>query len=140
MSVQQVEGSEQDGVVRGSVRTWLRWDALVMFVVAIAGFFTQGQPWWLIPVILFLPDLFMVGYLANTRLGAFAYNLGHSYALPAITCIGGLVGHQPLAVAIGALWFAHIGMDRVAGYGLKYPDSFAHTHLTWLKQRASRGA
>ncbi|HEY2386937.1 MAG TPA: DUF4260 family protein, partial [Candidatus Binatia bacterium] len=30
----------------------------------------------------------------------------------------------------GALiWLAHIGMDRLLGYGLKYPTSFHHTHL-----------
>jgi hypothetical protein len=27
------------------------------------------------------------------------------------------------------MWFAHIGMDRAIGYGLKYPTAFGDTHL-----------
>ena len=27
------------------------------------------------------------------------------------------------------LWFAHIGMDRALGYGLKYDTDFEGTHL-----------
>ncbi len=123
-----------DGTVHGGPLRWLRLDGLVVLALAIVLFFTQDKPWWLIPVILFLPDLFMVGYLGNTRIGAFAYNLGHTYVLPAVVVSVGLWQHQGLVVAIGLLWFAHIGMDRFAGYGLKYQDSFAHTHLGWIGQ------
>jgi len=41
----------------------------------------------------------------------------------------GAVGHHPLTLALGLLWLAHIGMDRLARYGLKYDVSFQHTHL-----------
>jgi hypothetical protein len=30
--------------------------------------------------------------------------------------------------------FAHIGADRLLGYGLKYGDNFQHTHLGQLGQ------
>jgi hypothetical protein len=36
---------------------------------------------------------------------------------------------QPLLLALGLIWLAHIGMDRLLGYGLKYADHFQHTHL-----------
>jgi hypothetical protein len=29
-------------------------------------------------------------------------------------------------------WAFHVAVDRALGYGLKYPDSFAHTHLGWI--------
>jgi len=32
-------------------------------------------------------------------------------------------------VAISLIWIAHIGIDRVLGYGLKYPTAFKDTHL-----------
>jgi hypothetical protein len=38
-------------------------------------------------------------------------------------------GMRKLGAALGLLWLAHIGMDRAFGFGLKYPDSFRHTHL-----------
>ena len=41
----------------------------------------------------------------------------------------GAVGHHPLTLALVLLWFAHIGMDRLARYGLKYDAGFQHTHL-----------
>jgi hypothetical protein len=34
-----------------------------------------------------------------------------------------------LAVQIALIWGAHIGADRMLGYGLKYPTAFKHTHL-----------
>jgi hypothetical protein len=30
---------------------------------------------------------------------------------------------------IAIIWLAHIGMDRVVGYGLKYSAGFGFTHL-----------
>ena len=35
-------------------------------------------------------------------------------------------------VALGLVWLAHIGSDRLLGYGLKYSDDFQRTHLGWL--------
>ncbi|MEF9606012.1 DUF4260 family protein, partial [Paracoccus sp. PXZ] len=32
-------------------------------------------------------------------------------------------------IAGGGLWLAHVGFDRVLGYGLKLPSGFRDTHL-----------
>jgi hypothetical protein len=37
--------------------------------------------------------------------------------------------NAPVGVNIALIWFAHIGIDRALGYGLKYPDAFKHTHF-----------
>jgi hypothetical protein len=42
--------------------------------------------------------------------------------------------HGPLILALGLVWLAHVGFDRLLGYGLKYGDNFQHTHLGWLGQ------
>ena len=49
----------------------------------------------------------------------------------------GVIADSNLALSIGIIWFGHIGMDRLVAFGLKYPDSFGHTHLGW-KGRAGR--
>jgi len=121
-----------DGTVGGGPLRWLRLDGLVLLGGSLALFATTGESWWLVPLVILLPDVFMVGYLGGTRVGAFAYNLGHTYAAPAVVVGAGLVVDSDLAVALGLLWFGHIGMDRVAGYGLKYDDAFGHTHLGWI--------
>jgi hypothetical protein len=85
---------------------------------------------WLWFVVLFLwPDLLMAGYLANVKLGASLYNLAHTEALPLILA-GVAVGlHRTDLTAFALIWLAHIGLDRMLGFGLKYPTFFKDTHL-----------
>jgi len=66
-------------------RIWLRVEALVLLVGTLLVFSTTGQPWWLVPALVLLPDLAWAGYLGGTRLGAFLYNAAHSTPLPAVT-------------------------------------------------------
>ncbi|MFN2487867.1 MAG: DUF4260 family protein [Acidimicrobiia bacterium] len=40
-----------------------------------------------------------------------------------------LLGGPLSALATGSIWLAHIGCDRLLGYGLKFPNAFTHTHL-----------
>jgi hypothetical protein len=40
-----------------------------------------------------------------------------------------LSGEAGLPVQIALIWAAHIGVDRLLGYGLKYPTAFRDTHL-----------
>jgi hypothetical protein len=35
-------------------------------------------------------------------------------------------------IKVALIFLAHSTFDRVAGYGLKYFDSFDHTHLGWV--------
>ena len=118
-----------DGTVTGTPRRWLRLEAVTLLAGALIAYSTTNQPWWLIPLILLVPDVVMVGYLGGTRLGAVTYNLAHSTPLPAAVIALGWFQHEPLVLAFGLVWLAHIGMDRALGYGLKYNDHFQHTHL-----------
>jgi hypothetical protein len=36
---------------------------------------------------------------------------------------------RPALLAVALIWIAHIGFDRLLGYGLKYISDFKHTHL-----------
>lgn len=75
------------------------------------------------------PDLFMVGYLKDSRLGALVYNVGHSYFMAA-GCLA-LWWYLDVAAGlpIGIIWAGHIAMDRMMGYGLKLVSGFKDTHL-----------
>ena len=120
-----------DAVV-GLPRVILRIEGVTLFAASIAGFAQQGMSWWVYPALLLVPDIFMIGYLRDTRIGAIIYNVGHSYPAAAIVTMMGLLGSSKTTVAVGAIWFGHIGWDRMFGYGLKYTDSFKHTHLGML--------
>jgi Domain of unknown function (DUF4260) len=88
---------------------------------------------WLLFAVLFLtPDLFMLGYLANPRIGAATYNLVHTLFLPVLLFLIAFQTHRPLLQAIAIIWTSHIAADRLLGYGLKYPAHFKDTHLQHL--------
>jgi hypothetical protein len=85
---------------------------------------------WLLFAILFLtPDLSMLGYLVNPRLGAATYNLVHTLTLPLALLLASYVEHWHLPTELALIWTAHIALDRLLGYGLKYPTFFKDTHL-----------
>jgi hypothetical protein len=91
---------------------------------------------WLLFAILFLtPDLFMLGYLVNTRLGAATYNLAHTLTLPFALLLASYLEHWRLTTALTLIWMAHIAFDRLLAYGLKYPSDFKDTHLQHIPSR-----
>lgn len=130
----------QQGAVLGVPKLVLRLEGLTVFALSIWLFGVQGEQWWLYPVLLLVPDVFMLGYLRNTKLGSISYNVGHAYPLAAILIAGGFVFGSSLSVALGAIWFGHIGCYRMLGYGLKYGTSFKHTHLGDLNKPKSSTA
>jgi hypothetical protein len=108
----------------------LRIEGAALLVASLFLYGQSGGSWLLFAVLLLAPDLSAAGYLAGTGIGAAIYNFFHSYPLPTVLLAFGLLAPNPLAVQLALIWFAHIGMDRTAGYGLKYPTAFKHTHLS----------
>jgi hypothetical protein len=104
------------------------------FFVVLSVYLNNLLPyeWWLYWAYFFAPDLSMIGYVINTRVGAVIYNIVHHKAV-AIVCY--LAGHylknNELQFA-GLILLGHSSFDRVMGYGLKYSDDFKHTHLGWI--------
>ena len=84
---------------------------------------------WLLALLLLAPDLFMLGYVANPKIGSAAYNLVHTSAAPILLLGVAVVAPLPALEPYTLIWLAHIGMDRMLGFGLKYPTRFRDTHL-----------
>ena len=102
------------------------------FAVLVLSLYFYGYSqfsWVLFFILLLAPDISMLGYLLNNKVGAMLYNLFHTYSLSIGTVICGSVLSNSTVLAIGLIWSAHIGMDRMIGYGLKYPTKFKDTHL-----------
>ena len=121
--------ASSEGVVTGAPRRWLGIEGLVLLAGALTAFGVLGQPWWLVPAGILVPDLAMSGYAAGTRLGAHVYNIAHATPLPAVMLGVAYWQSDRLVMALALVWLAHIGMDRLLGMGLKYGDRFTHTHL-----------
>ena len=116
-------------VVTGTPRLLLRFEGAAVLAAAVAGYAHFGPGWGLFALLFLVPDLSMLGYRAGPRIGAASYTAGHSY-LAALALAGPVAAlAQPLALSLGLIWIAHIGFDRMLGYGLKYGTAFGHTHL-----------
>lgn len=117
------------GAVTGTPRRWLRAEGLAALVTGAGIYLAVGGPWLLLVPFLLAVDVSMAGYLAGPRAGALVYNLAHNQATGLLVLGAGAVsGVTPLVLA-GAVLVGHAGMDRLAGYGLKYPTAFGDTHL-----------
>ena len=111
------------------MKNLLKLEEAFMFGLSIFLFSGLDYAWWWYPLLILAPDLSMIGYLGSTRLGAMTYNLAHHKAVGiSIFILGMVLANQPLQL-MGLILFGHSSMDRMLEYGLKYPDSFEHTHL-----------
>lgn len=110
----------------------LKLEELGQFLLSIILFSQLNYAWWVFPACILLPDLSMIGYLANPKIGAWLYNFFH-HKLVAITIFvfGFWLGNSLLTLA-GVILFGHSAMDRIFGYGLKFDDNFKNTHLGWI--------
>ena len=115
--------------VTGTPRTWLRLEGAALLAAAVVAYQWQLGSWATFALLFLAPDLAMLGYLAGPALGARLYNLAHVEVAPIFLAMYGIgVGrHDVLPYAL--VWLAHIGFDRMIGYGLKYPTRFGDTHL-----------
>lgn len=107
----------------------LRIEEFVMFLLSIYLFSFLDYEWWWFLALFFAPDLSMIGYVVSPKVGAYAYNLFHHKGVAiSIYFIGIYLGVSELQL-VGLILFGHASFDRFLGYGLKYKDSFNHTHL-----------
>lgn len=88
-----------------------------------------GASWWLFAAIWLVPDLSMLGYLGRPCRAARIYNAFHTYVLPGVLALMGLLLHAANVLPVALIWANHIGVDRALGYGLKLSDGFQYTHL-----------
>ena len=110
----------------------LRLEGGVLLGAATTLYNNLGASWWLYAALFLAPDLSFAGYFGGPRVGAIVYNAVHTIIGPLALAIYGVLTHVPLAIDGALIWLAHIGFDHLLGYGLKYDNGFAFTHLGTL--------
>jgi hypothetical protein len=110
-------------------RLLLHAEGVFIFVLTLCFYRAGHYPWWRFAALFLAPDLFMLGYLKDARVGAAAYNLVHTLAAPLLLLLVALLWPSPSSIPGALIWLSHIGFDRMLGYGLKYPTFFKDTHL-----------
>lgn len=124
----------------------LRSEELAQLLFIILVLVMKSAAWWVYLLLFIGPDIGMLGYLVNTRVGAFCYNLTHHKGIGLFLMLLGLaaeVGNMLTNVQsgfflAGLVIYGHSSMDRTLGYGLKFGDHFQHTHLGWIGKLKSQ--
>ncbi len=111
------------------MKTSLKIEECIMFAFGIFLFNTLDFDWWWFPALLLLPDIGMLGYMVNAKVGAITYNFFHHKGMALVVYMLGFYLKNNILQLIGVIVFAHASLDRIFGYGLKYFDAFKNTHL-----------
>lgn len=127
------------------MKTLLRLEEVAQLLFVILVLVMKSVGWWMYLVLFIGPDIGMLGYLVNTRMGAFTYNLTHHKGIGILLMLVGLVAEvtnmltnvQSGFFLAGLIIYGHSSMDRALGYGLKFGDHFQHTHLGWIGKRSA---
>ncbi len=122
------------------MRNLTRFEEFSLGLLALYLFLHLPVAWWLFLALLLAPDISMAGYAINPRAGAVLYNAVHHRAVSVALYIAGGWLAAPWLQAAALILFAHSSFDRALGYGLKYSDSFQHTHLGMIGRSTSAGA
>jgi multisubunit Na+/H+ antiporter MnhB subunit len=110
-------------------RPLLHLESLALTAAALIVYYDQGWGWGTFFLLLFAPDVSFFAFAMNQKVGARVYNVMHWAALPlALAGLGYLVDSGTLA-QIATIWFTHIFLDRILGYGFKYDTGFKDTHM-----------
>ncbi len=107
----------------------LKLEELCMFLFGVYLFTQLHFAWWWFLALILLPDISMIGYLINNKIGAVCYNIVHHKGIALIIYVTGYYLHNEILQLAGVILFAHSLMDRTMGYGLKYFEGFKFTHL-----------
>lgn len=125
------------GGASGGVRLILRIEGLALLALSLWLYQASGFGWGQFALLFLAPDLSFAGYLLGARAGANSYNCAHSTLGPALLIACVFAGHKAF-LPFALIWLAHVGFDRMLGYGLKYASAFGDTHLGKIG-KAARG-
>ena len=110
-------------------RPLLQLEGAAVLIVSLLFYHWNQGSWLQFALLILVPDLSMLGFAANIRVGAITYNAVHTYVGPLLLAGYSFGSHRPAIVSLSLIWIAHIGFDRMIGFGLKYPTRFNDTHL-----------
>jgi hypothetical protein len=89
--------------VSGLPKLLLRLEGAVLLALAVFFYARYSASWWLFAVLFMVPDVEMLGHLANPRVGAVAYNVFHTYLLPSVLVVVGVVTSTEATSSVGVV-------------------------------------
>jgi len=104
------------------MKTLIKLEEVALVFLSIYLFFALNYVWWWFPVLFFVPDLSMIGYLINLKVGASAYNFIHHKAVSISLYLLGSFTQLPVLQLTGLVMFGHSSFDRALGFQLQQTE------------------
>ena len=95
-------------------------------------FYHYPSTWGFFLALFFVPDLSFGVVLISKKAGAISYNVFHHQGILIAVLLLGFFLKNDRIMQVALIFLSHSSFDRIFGYGLKYLDSFDHTHLGWV--------
>ena len=102
-----------------NMKTLLKLEELTLVILSIYLFLALDYAWWWFPLLFFLPDASLLGYVISQRVGTVTYNVIHHKALAVILYLLGRFAQIPALQAAGLVLFGHSSFDRFLGFELQ---------------------
>jgi hypothetical protein len=102
-----------------NMKTLIRLEELTLLVLSFYLFLALDYAWWWFPLLFFVPDVSMIGYLINSKVGIATYNFIHHKALAILIYLFGSFTRLPVLQLAGLVMFGHSSMDRALGFELQ---------------------
>lgn len=112
-----------------TIKNILKLEGAAIFSLSLLFYYFQGFSWWLFACCFLLPDIGIVGYLLNEKIGAWVYNFFHTETSPILLYALAYFLNIPVLMPVCIIWICHINFDRMLGIGLKETAGFKFTHL-----------
>jgi len=111
-------------------RIFMHLDGVALLAGSLIFYANLDFSWGTFALLLLTPDLPLILYGVNQRMASIAYNLVHSLVSPILLVIFSHFTDNTVGIQLSLIWLAHIGMDRVFGYGFKYLGHMKETHFS----------
>ncbi len=111
------------------MKTILKLEEIPQIILGMYLFDKSGYPWWVFAALILTPDISMIGYGINDKVGAILYNIFHHKGLAIMLGMFGWIGYYEVFLLAGIIMYTHSSIDRLFDFGLKQFDGFKYTHL-----------
>lgn len=102
-----------------NMKTLIKLEEVGLVILAFYLFLALDYVWWWFPILFFVPDISLLGYLSNQKLGANIYNVVHHKALAILFYILGSFTHIAVLQLAGVVMLGHSSFDRALGFELQ---------------------
>lgn len=102
-----------------NMKTLLKLEDITLVILSFYLFLTLDYAWWWFPLLFFVPDLSLAGYLLDTKMGAIIYNVIHHRALSILVYLAGSLMRFPGLQLAGIVMLGHSSFDRALGFELQ---------------------